>query len=669
MALPIPPTWSPKVLSNRSGSDVAAKGTKMSCARYVGRVGGLAVALGAGMAIALATPAVGSADSGTSTGASAGASNHHTRSAADGAASRSVRRAASASSASSPAPAATAVITTAHVAGVAKGTPQSPASPAQAVAAAVAEAVRREVAHGSLRASIIVTPTAAVVATPTPLVSGNLLANPGAELGDPSLSGYSSVTMPGWQVTGTPTVIEYGTQRRLPGLFGTKGLLLPKFLSFPQKAPAVGDTQFFGGGNVATSSLTQTVDFGQDAGGLDFALSADLGGYLIDPSRASVKVNFLDANQGFISSAEIKPVTALGRLAQTGLESRSITGVIPDGAESAQVVVTLKDLNPVLGNYNNAYADNISFSVSQAIAPNAIAVPDSNVGTLDHVFLVYMENHGVNDIIGSPNAPYINSLVNAYGYAQDYYALTHPSMPNYWPILGGSDFGLNYNCASQCFDEPNLISANPNLTWAAYQDGGGGYTDPNDRTPFLAFDNIYSQTALVNSQIRDISAMATDLSNPASVAQFNWIAGDEATNMEGPINTIPGILRFAFSQLTTHQYNVAAGDQFVQEQFSTIFNSALWQDVNTKSAIILTFDEDYNNISWGIGNEGNHVVTVVIPSPGALQAATDPMRGGAFVASDYYNHYSLQRTIELALGLGTLTNNDLYAQPMNEFWV
>ncbi len=27
------------------------------------------------------------------------------------------------------------------------------------------------------------------------------------------------------------------------------------------------------------------------------------------------------------------------------------------------------------------------------------------------------------------------------------------------------------------------------------------------------------------------------------------------------------------------------------------------------------------------------------------------MSGGAFVASDYYNHYSLQRTIELALGL------------------
>ena len=39
------------------------------------------------------------------------------------------------------------------------------------------------------------------------------------------------------------------------------------------------------------------------------------------------------------------------------------------------------------------------------------------------------------------------------------------------------------------------------------------------------------------------------------------------------------------------------------------------------------------------------------------------------MATDYYNHYSLQRTIELALNLNPLTKNDTYAQPMNEFWV
>jgi len=84
-----------------------------------------------------------------------------------------------------------------------------------------------------------------------------------------------------------------------------------------------------------------------------------------------------------------------------------------------------------------------------------------------------------------------------------------------------------------------------------------------------------------------------------------------------------------------------------------------------KSAIFITFDEDYNNITTGVGNEGNHIVMVVIPSQGAVDSG---MRGGHFVADDHANHYSLLRTIEDSLDLLPLTNNDEFAQPMNEFW-
>ncbi len=513
-------------------------------------------------------------------------------------------------------------------------------------------------------------PTAAVV-----VQSPNLLLNAGAELGDPSLSGYASVSIPGWTVTGTPTVINYGTLRRLPGLFGTKGPTLPACLGFPSSnsAPPGSGTQFFGGGNVATSTLTQTVDLTGaaseiDNGAVPYTLSADLGGYLFDPSAASVEVDFLDANNVWLGSGTIGRVTALDRWLQTGLLARESSGAIPVGTRSAKVVVTLTDCNPVLGNYNNAYADNLSFTVGADLpAPSAPTPPVSTVGALDHVFIVYMENHGSTDIVGSPNAPYLNSLIDAYGYAADYYGLTHPSSPNYYPILGGSDFGVNYNCAANCFDQRNLadnIEA-AHKTWAAYQLGGGGYSTPTDRTPFLAFSDIYNNPARVASHIFDVSQMATDLADSATTPNFAWLAADEATNMEGPISNLQGIVSWAISQLTTHQYNVKAGDEFLQSTLPIIFNSAVWQDPTQKSAIFLTFDEDFNNISWGIGNQGNHVVMVVIPSPGAVAAG---MRGGAFTANDYYNHYSLQRTIEESLGLPPLTNNDKYAQPMNEFW-
>ena len=116
------------------------------------------------------------------------------------------------------------------------------------------------------------------------------------------------------------------------------------------------------------------------------------------------------------------------------------------GTTSAVVTTTFADHNPVLGNYNGAFADNLSFTVGDpSLTAAPLTIPASNVGQLDHVFLIYMENHGVGDILGSPNAPYINALINTYGYANNYYALGHPSDPNYFRILGGSDFGIDYN--------------------------------------------------------------------------------------------------------------------------------------------------------------------------------------------------------------------------------
>ncbi|MBJ7338087.1 MAG: phosphoesterase [Mycolicibacterium sp.] len=528
----------------------------------------------------------------------------------------------------------------------------------------------------------ILMPNTAPAHVPSSLVqSPNLLVNGGAEAGDPSLSGYAAVTVPGWDVTGTPTVIGYGTERRFPFPTASPGPVLPSFLAFPRSdgtipTPAEG-RQFFGGGPVADSALTQAVDLSAaqsliDAGNGTFTLGGDLGGFFIDPSKTTVSVDFLDTNGVTLGTGALASVTALDRLFTTGFIHRQTTGAIPVGTRSAQVAVVFDDRNPLLGNYDNAYADDLSFTVNDpALAPAPLAPPTSTVGALDHVFMVYLENKGVGQIIGSPNAPYLNLLIDNYGYASNYYALTHPSDPNYYPIIGGSDFGLNYNCPSNCFaaGTPNLADSidAAGKTWAGYAEGGGGYSAPTDRLPFLAFSDIYNDPQRVATHLFDISSLQQGLTDPATAPNFVWFAADDATNMEGPTSLPFGIINWALGFLNpSHQYNVKAGDDWLQEQLTTIFNSPTWQDTSSKSAIFVTFDEDYNNISTGVGNEGNHIAMIVIPSRGAVDAG---MLDGGFVADDHYDHYSLQRTIELSLGLAPLTNNDRYAQPMNEFWV
>jgi hypothetical protein len=524
--------------------------------------------------------------------------------------------------------------------------------------------------------ALSVAPSAAS-AVASPLLSPNLLVNPGAEVGDPSLSGYSSVTVPGWVVTGTPTVIQYGTQRRFPFPFAQPGPTFPSFLAFPSAsvAPSDSGSQFFGGGPVATSTLTQYVDISAaateiDQGAVPFELSGQLGGFFIDPSATSVSVAFLDAAGTILDTGTIGPVTGLDRLFQTGFQHRATTGTIPVGTRRAAVVVSLIDHNPVLGNYNNAYADNLSLRIGVPLpAPPPPTPPVSTVGQLDHVFMVYMENKGFTEIVGSPNAPYLNSLIETYGFGTNYYGLTHPSDPNYYPIIGGSDFGFNWNCPADCFDAPTLVDniEAAGLTWAGYAEGGGGYLDPTDRLPFLAFKDIYNDPVRVETHIFDISQMGFDLHNPATAPNYVWFAANDEFNMEGPTDFPIGWLRWLAGFLDPrHQYNVAAGDEWLSEHVPVIMNSNTWQDPTQRSAIFVTFDEDYNNISLGVGNQGNHIVMVVIPSPGAVNAG---MRSGHFLVDDYANHYSLLRTIEDALGLPRLTNNDRYATPMNGYWV
>ena len=540
-----------------------------------------------------------------------------------------------------------------------------------------------------------VSPTAAVTTT-SQLQSPNLLVNPGAELGDPSLSGYSAVSIPGWTLTGTPTVIKYGTPRNAWPI-GTSFPMpdLPSFLGFPKakSGPADGGNQFFGGGDVATGTLTQTVDLRAAAGEIDggtvsYNLSGWLGGYLSDPSGASVKVDFLDGNKTYLGSAAIGRVSALERWFQTGLKHRATTGTLPAGTRYAQVVVTLEDRNwvtfgvPWLAggadfDYNSAFADNIAFTVGADLpAPPAPTPPVSTVGELDHVFMVYMENKGFNDIVGSTKAPFLNSLINAYGLADNYYGLTHPSLPNYYPVIGGTDFGLTYNCATPCIAADTTLVSNiseAGKTWKGYaqslQPGAnplvasGDYSP--DQLPFPAFESIADDPAAL-ARIVPLEQMAEDLKSVDTAPNYAWFAANEDFNGEGPIDFPWGILKFALSQLEPgNPYNIPALDQFLSETVPVVLNSAVWKDPTRKSALVVTFDEDNNNTSLGFGNEGNRVVFVVIPSPGAVAAG---MRSGSFTATDHYNHYSLLRFIEDSLGLPTLTNNDKFAAPLNEFW-
>jgi phosphatidylinositol-3-phosphatase len=88
----------------------------------------------------------------------------------------------------------------------------------------------------------------------------------------------------------------------------------------------------------------------------------------------------------------------------------------------------------------------LAFAAVAALGASSAHAQAPQVGTfgpLDHVFLIMMENQTTTDILGNPNAPFINQYSTVANHATHYFGVGHPSAPNYLQIVGGSNFGLS----------------------------------------------------------------------------------------------------------------------------------------------------------------------------------------------------------------------------------
>lgn len=113
-----------------------------------------------------------------------------------------------------------------------------------------------------------------------------------------------------------------------------------------------------------------------------------------------------------------------------------------------------------------AVACGLAAALAGPVLANEGSVP-RGITHYDHVFVIMMENHTYQQVVGNPTFPYLNSLINSnrVNVGTSYYAVGHPSLTNYLEIVGGSNFGVrsdnppdwhNLNCKT------NLETGLPN---------------------------------------------------------------------------------------------------------------------------------------------------------------------------------------------------------------
>ncbi len=300
------------------------------------------------------------------------------------------------------------------------------------------------------------------------------------------------------------------------------------------------------------------------------------------------------------------------------------------------------------------------FAVVSALLAGC-ATPVAGVSTLpavsipryQHIFLIVMENHGYDDIIGSKQAPRLNALASRYGLATNYWAVTHPSEPNYVALLGGSVFGVadDNSYTQNAVNAPYLGSQleDARLTWKSYQQSlpSPGYTGEtaysadnvyaSKHNPFMNFLAYYPAAQRAAALANNVPAtrLTADLASGA-VPNFSFITPGLCTDMHGD------------PTCGDEDHLMSAGDTYVGALVSQIMGASMWPQGN--NAIIITWDEADLGIALGPGTlaaAGGHVATIVITShgPRGVKDATA------------YNHYALLLSIQDAFGLGCLQNS------------
>src|SRR2546426_6988575 len=87
-----------------------------------------------------------------------------------------------------------------------------------------------------------------------------------------------------------------------------------------------------------------------------------------------------------------------------------------------------------------------------------------------HIVVILMENKEYTQVIGSSDAPYLNGLAKRKVLLTKEYAISHPSLPNYLTLTGGSTFGITSDCTDCNVKGRNIVDqleAN-GISWKAY---------------------------------------------------------------------------------------------------------------------------------------------------------------------------------------------------------
>lgn len=271
-------------------------------------------------------------------------------------------------------------------------------------------------------------------------------------------------------------------------------------------------------------------------------------------------------------------------------------------------------------------------------SPSATPSSSAGVPQLDHIVWVLLENRSYSQVIGNPAAPYINSLLSQGALATNYFAIGHPSLPNYAALTSGQSFPSAFtDCSPSAVcqtDDTNIADRldAAGLTWREYAESMPAPCTRRNSGSYLVRHNpwvYYRQItgARCTSHVLTFNSLRTDFESTSTTPSFSFVTPNACND--------------------GHDCSTTAADTWLSQNIPAILASPAF--TQQRSLLVIVTDE---------GSGSNHIPAVF---------AGSSVRAGS-TTSTSYTHYSLLHTLELAFGLQPLTENDASAPPIVDIW-
>ena len=254
------------------------------------------------------------------------------------------------------------------------------------------------------------------------------------------------------------------------------------------------------------------------------------------------------------------------------------------------------------------------------------------IPTVQHVVIVPLENTNYSQVVGSENAPYLNSLIPKGGLATNYFANVHPSIGNYFYMTTGQDVTnddafMGIVSVDNVAGELNAVSK----TWKAYAEDlpTVGYFGPDIPPYYVRRHNPLSYFSDViedpNGILRLVpySQLSADLSNDG-LPNYSFVVPNTAHDGHScPDGSMNCDISLRISNM----------DTWLSNNVPAILNNSQFQQ---SGLLILVFDESADDNS----NGGGKVMALIL--------GTNVKAG--YSGTQQYDHRSLLGLTMTALG-------------------